>query len=104
MGSVSQRVVESNKGQLTVLQEAIGPEDLVIGDSRDLATGSFEPLGLLEAVATDSLVKMDDLDQGTVRGGQVIRLNGRANNLDWAVSTKLSKCLASLMFLVLGLP
>jgi len=67
---------------LTVLQEAIGPEDLVIGDSHDLATGLFEAHGLLEAVATDALLKMDDLDESAVRGCQTVGVEGQPDNLD----------------------
>lgn len=72
---------------VTVLQEVIGPEDLVISDSHDLATGFFEAHGLLEAVATDALLKMYDLDDNAVRGSQIIRVEGGADNLDCAMST-----------------
>ena len=54
---------------LTVLQKAVRPEDLVIGDSHDLATGRFEAHGLLKTVATDALFKMDYLDDGAVHSG-----------------------------------
>lgn len=61
---------------LTVLQQAVRPQDLVVGDSHDLSSGLFEAHGLLEAVALDALVEMDDLDDGAVRGGQVVGLEG----------------------------
>lgn len=61
---------------LTVLQQAIRPQDLVIGDSHDLSRGLFEAHGLLEAVALDTLVETEDLDDGAVGGGQVVGLEG----------------------------
>lgn len=67
---------------LTVLQEAIRPEDLVIGDSHDLAGGLFEAHGLLDAVAADALLKVEDLNDGTVLGGQVVGVESRENSLD----------------------
>lgn len=62
--------------RLTVLQQAVRPQDLVIGDSHDLAGGLFEAHGLLEAVALDALIEMEDLDDGAVRVGQVVGLEG----------------------------
>lgn len=76
---------------ITVVQEAVGPEDLVICDSHDGARGLFEAHGLLEAVASDALLEMDDLDEGPVRGGEVIGLDGRENSLDYAVSVVLKE-------------
>lgn len=67
---------------LTVLQKAVGPENLVISDSHYLASGLFEAHGLLEAVATDTLVKMNNPDDGAVGGGQVVGLEGREDSLD----------------------
>lgn len=61
---------------LTVLEEAIRPEDLVISDSHDLTTGLFETHGLLEAVTSDALLKMDNPDDSAVGGGQIIGLEG----------------------------
>lgn len=60
----------------TVLQQAVRPQDLVVCDSHDLASGLFEAHGLLEAVALDALVEMEDLDDVAVRGGQVVGLEG----------------------------
>lgn len=67
---------------LTVLQKAIRPEDLVIGDSHDLASGLFEAHGLLDAVAADALLKVEDLNDGTVLSGQVVGVESRENSLD----------------------
>lgn len=59
---------------LTALQHIIRPENLIISDSQDLATSLFEAHGMLEAVAHNTLVKVEDLDNRTVLRSQVIGL------------------------------
>lgn len=57
----------------------IRPEDLIIGDSHDLACSHLESQGVLKAMTIDALLEVEHLDLGSVIFGKVVGLESGQN-------------------------